>query len=114
MIVVGLLSFLIAIAVPTFYRARELSRMRSCQENLHKTDGAKEQYALERNAAPGTVIGWSDLVGVTSYLRKTPACPGSGTYSINPIGENPSCSLSAASEFPHTFEATPPGGGGTP
>ena len=109
MIVVAILGILVAIAVPNFYRARELSRMRACQENLNKIDGAKEQYALEANLGPGDPITFADLVGQTLYLRSTPVCPASGTYTVGNSNEDPACSLSTAAAFPHTFEIAPPG-----
>ena len=43
MIVVAIIGILIAIAVPGFIRAREVSRRNSCQENLTKIDGATSE-----------------------------------------------------------------------
>ncbi|MCC6546816.1 prepilin-type N-terminal cleavage/methylation domain-containing protein [Candidatus Sumerlaeota bacterium] len=109
MIVVAILGIIIAIAIPTFFRSRELSRMRSCQENQAKIDGAKENWALDTRAAPDAEPQWSELVGVAAYIRKSPACPASGTYSINAVNEDPACSRSNEASFPHEFEISPPG-----
>ncbi len=98
--IAGLLA---AIAVPSFLRAREISERNACQENLAKIDGAKQQWALEYNQDVDAVPAWADLVGNSKYLRTTPACPGEGDYTINPVGENPECSLKDQQSFPHTF-----------
>ncbi|MBI1785105.1 prepilin-type N-terminal cleavage/methylation domain-containing protein [Candidatus Sumerlaeota bacterium] len=94
MIVVAIIGILIAIAVPGFIRARAQSRMRSCQENLTKIDGAKEQWALENNKAPGASVNQSDLIktGGAGYLKNMPNEPSGGSYSINAVGEDPTCS----------------------
>lgn len=104
MTVVALIGFIIAIAIPTFFRSRELSRKRACQENQQKVDGAKQAWALEARAPRTATPTWTDLVGNTRYLRSSPRCPASGTYTINAIFENPACSLSAQTNYPHTFE----------
>jgi hypothetical protein len=95
-----------AIAVPSFLRAREFSQRNACQENQAKIDAAKQQWALETNAASDAVPTWEDLVGEELYLRRTPVCPTGGTYAINGIDSNPSCSHSDAGYDPayyHTF-----------
>lgn len=94
MIVVAIIGILIAIAVPGFIRARSQSRMRACQENLVKIDGSKEQYALENNSGPGATVAWSNLVqaGGTGYMKNTPVEPSGGSYTINNVGTDPTCS----------------------
>lgn len=94
MIVVAIIGILIAIAVPGFIRARSMSRMRSCQENLTKIDGAKEQWALECNKAPGATVVESDIVeaGGKGYLKSMPIEPSGGSYTINAVGTDPDCS----------------------
>lgn len=96
MIVVAIIGIIIAIAIPGFLRAREISRSRACQENLHKIEGAKEQYALEANLPATATPTWGGLVGDTLYIKRTPICPGggsdgSGIYSINSLADSPTC-----------------------
>ena len=93
MIVVAIIGILIAIAVPGFVRAREQSRNRACQENLTKIDGAKEQWALETNAAAGDAVASTDLVGADLYIKRDPVCPASGTYTYGNVGVDPTCSI---------------------
>jgi prepilin-type N-terminal cleavage/methylation domain-containing protein len=94
MIVFGIFSIILAIAVPTWLRQRENSRSSACQENLAKIDGAKEIYAYEHRLTNGASIQMSDLVEPdrSGYLRYEPHCPAGGVYALNPIGTAPSCS----------------------
>lgn len=95
MIVVGILGIILAIAAPTWLQQRQLSRWRACQENLSKIDGAKEQWAMERNRPMTATPAWSDLVPADGlgYLKLRPSCPGGGTYSINSMALAASCSV---------------------
>ena len=97
MIVVAIIGIIIAIAIPGFMRAREVSRATSCQENLIKIEGAVDGYALEYDLTDGTVLsgGWDVLVSKTLYLKKTPRCRGGGTYvTAFTVGTAPTCSYS--------------------
>ena len=115
MIVVAIIGILIAIAVPGFIRAREISRRNSCQENLTKIDGAKTTWALEQNKAGSDTPTWDDLVtGQTGYLRFKPVCPlddakDGSTYGIEDVNTVPTCTQGEG-EFSHTFPV--PGAGG--
>ena len=101
LIVVAIIGILLAIAVPSFMRARETARAKACQENLQKIDSAKEQWALENNLSNGYSTGLSDdswlddsnIVGPNGYIKKKPICPAGGTYTVNPIGSDPVCSI---------------------
>jgi prepilin-type N-terminal cleavage/methylation domain-containing protein len=120
MIVVAIIGILIAIAVPGFIRAREVSRKNSCQENLTKIDGAKSAWALEMHQ-PGTAVPtWDDLLGLntpsnTGFLRFVPVCPldatrTGATYTINEVDIAPTCDQGVG-EFVHTFPIPNAGGG---
>ncbi len=104
MIVVAIIGILIAIAVPSFLRAREISRRNACQENQSKIDGAKQQWALEEGAGASASPSWANLVGNDLYIRKSPDCPADGVYAIGDMVTDPSCTLSANNNgFEHTF-----------
>ena len=102
MIVVAIIGILIAIAVPGFVQARTTSRMRACQENLHKIDGAKEQWALEENKNVGDTPTQAELAPTdgTGYIRRWPTCPAAGTYTIGAVGAEPTCSVAGHSLTP--------------
>lgn len=95
MVVLFIMSMIVAIAAPAWLRARSQSRMKTCQENLSKIDGAKEQWALEHKKLPNTAVAPSDLVEgpITSgYMKFFPLEPSGGSYTINVVGVDPVCS----------------------
>lgn len=94
MIVVLIIGILMAIAVPNFIQARSTSRKNSCIANLKQIDSAKEQFAMEAKLDTGATVNWADLT--PTYMKAQPTCPGGGTYTIDVVGTNPSCSLSAS------------------
>ncbi len=107
MIVVLIIGILLAIAVPNFVRARESARSKACIDNLKQIDSAKEQYAMDSKIATGTAISdFTNLVGATNYIKSTPVCPSNGTYTVNPVGTSPACSIGAntgATYAPHVL-----------
>jgi prepilin-type N-terminal cleavage/methylation domain-containing protein len=92
MIVVAIIGIIIAIAIPGFMRAREVSRSTSCQENLVKIEGSVDQFAVEYDLTDGATADWANLVGKTLYLKKTPRCRGGGSYGGTfTVGTTPLC-----------------------
>ena len=87
--VVGMLA---AIAIPNFVRARTTAQMNACINNLHMMDGAKQQWALENKKSPTDTPTQSD---VAPYLPNSqlPICPAGGTYMINAVGKDPTCTI---------------------
>ena len=91
MIVVLIIGILLAIAVPNFIKARESSRAKSCVANLKQIDSGKEQWAMDNKKTSADTPTETDLYGADKYVKSTPACPSSGTYSIGAIGTAPEC-----------------------
>lgn len=83
---------LAAIAIPNFVKAREKAQMNACINNLRQIDGAKEQWAIENNKKSGDMPTGEQLWGAGGYIRAKPKCPAGGTYTINAVGTNPTCS----------------------
>jgi len=89
MIVVAIIGLLAAIAIPNLVKARSISRMNSCGNNLRLLDHAVEQAALEENLTTG---------GTTTrhleYIKggALPTCPSGGAYTVGAVGANSSCS----------------------
>lgn len=115
---------LVAIAVPGFMRAREVSRRNNCQATLVQLDGALTQYMLANNLSdvesaalalgpssqntPGDSTWQGTLVGQGGYYRGLPTCPAGGVYVIDPTATHPmACSLSTRGDvnpaFWHTY-----------
>lgn len=98
MIVVLIIGILLSIAVPNFVKTRETTRAKSCIENLHKIQGAKEMWAMDNNMpAASPVNPDNDLV--PSYLRKMPECPSGGAYAVGAVSVLPTCSTGS----PHSL-----------
>lgn len=93
MIVVLIIGILMTVAVPNFITARASSRRSSCVANLKEIDSLKEQFAMETRQEDGDPVTWANLV--PTFMKAQPGCPGGGSYTINPVGTNPDCTLSA-------------------
>jgi len=93
MIVVAIIGLLAAIAIPNFVRGRNTAQKNSCINNLRQIDGAKQQWALE-NRQVDTATPTSDDVKVYLKNNAFPTCPGNGTYTVNAVNTDPTCSLS--------------------
>jgi prepilin-type N-terminal cleavage/methylation domain-containing protein len=91
MIVVLIIGILMAIAVPNFIQARQSSRKSSCIANLKQMDAGKEQYAMDAKLDSGATVSWANLT--PTYMKSQPTCPSGGTYTINTVGANPTCSI---------------------
>lgn len=116
MIVMAILGIIIAIAMPAYIRAREVSRARACQANLAKIDGAIKWYAGEQKLDREDPVNLDDLVmeNATGYLRSVPRCPSNGEYVLTIVGETPVCTIGAnqaAPYAPHQIETPVPNQG---
>jgi hypothetical protein len=65
----------------------------ACINNLRQIDAAKQQWALDKNKNAAAVPTITDLA---SYFKDgvLPTCPSGGTYTLNAVGELPTCSIS--------------------
>ncbi len=90
MIVVAIIGLLAAIAIPSFIKARSESQKNACINNLRQIDAAKEQWALANKKVTGDAIVQAE---VDAYIKKTPACPASGTYTYGAVSTDPTCSV---------------------
>ena len=105
MIVVLIIGILLNIALPSFITARNSSRSRACIANLKEIDSAKQQYIIDQKLASNYAFGtnWSYLT--PTYIRKQPACPANGVYTINDGTTNPSCNYATVGngDVPHSL-----------
>jgi len=108
MIVVLIIGILLAIAIPNFVTARNSSRARACIANLKEIDSAKQQWIMDNKAASNYVFtdtnsSMPDLV--PTYMRKLPACPAAGSYTVGDGTTNPTCSyvMSGSYDIAHSL-----------
>jgi hypothetical protein len=92
--VILLLVVALFVAIPEYVKNHRLTASNySCINVLRQIDGAKEQWVLENKKSIGSPV---DSTGVLAYMigGKVLPCPEGGTYSFNPVGVAPSCSIS--------------------
>jgi TolA-binding protein len=70
----------------------EAGERNACINILREIDAAKQQWALEKNKPASAVPAAQDLL---PYFKDGvfPTCPSGGTYTLNAVGELPSCSV---------------------
>ena len=90
MLVILLISILLTIAVPTFLRARETSRVRVCVANLRQLQDAKERWSMENKKAGTDTPSRADL---STYIKTWPSCPSGGTYDLGTVAGRATCSV---------------------
>ena len=90
---IPVIAMMAAIAIPNFVKARDTAMRNGCINNLRQIDSAKQQWALENGKDEGATPTASDLDKYINVGFANLKCLKGGTYSINPVGETPSCSV---------------------
>ena len=87
-----LVPMMLAIAIPNFVKARDVSMQNACINNLRQIDAAKQQWALGNGKNPGDVPTAEDL---KPFFKNGvfPTCPAGGTYVIGAVSNAPTCSI---------------------
>jgi hypothetical protein len=84
----------LAMVVPNFVACRPspLTFRSACINNLLQINGAKEQWAADEKAEPGTAVVEAEIA---QYIKggALPQCPRGGKYTIGKVGELPRCSI---------------------
>ena len=94
LVVVGFLAFRTYLLRTMFPRAT--SSVNACINNLRQIDAAANQFALENRKTNGEAIRFP--YDLTPYIKlnaagKIPGCPMGGLYTINKVGDTPTCSI---------------------
>jgi prepilin-type N-terminal cleavage/methylation domain-containing protein len=90
MIVCGVVGIMASIALPNFLKARATVEQRSCIKNLRELDLTKQQWGFENKKAP-TAIPTIAEIQVYFGRNRMPACPTRGTYTLQRLDRNPTC-----------------------
>lgn len=89
-----LVPMMMAIAIPNFVKARDTAMRNGCINNLRQIDGAKELWAMENQKDADAVPTEADLDSVLKDKKMSELkCGKQGTYSINSVGQLPTCSV---------------------
>lgn len=94
MIVVAIIGLLMGVAIPSINQARKRATSTTCQSNLRTIKAAVQMWALDARKGDGAAVDTSAIV-ILLEGSNMPVCPGGGTYTINPVGAPPACSLAA-------------------
>jgi type II secretory pathway pseudopilin PulG len=86
MIVVAIIGLLVAIAVPNFIRAREMSQLNAIVNNLRVVEGAKDQWALENKKGTGDTPADTDIAAYMKNNTYPPTAVVGETYNLNAVG----------------------------
>jgi hypothetical protein len=90
---IPLIGMLAAIAIPNFVQARHGAMTNVCINNLRRIDGAKQTWALENKKDDSQTPSSEELDKYLDHGFNALVCPAGGRYSINPIGQKPTCSI---------------------
>ena len=90
MVVIAIIGLLSTIVYPAYARAREISMMQACINNLRQISNAKDAYAMDNN---NKTPDMTDLV--STYLARNPICPAGGTYLVGVLDINAGCNVSS-------------------
>jgi prepilin-type N-terminal cleavage/methylation domain-containing protein len=108
LIVIAIIGLLCAIAIPNYVKARANSQASACINNLRQIDGAVQQFAIENQKKVGDLVNYPN--DLTPYVKlnsssSIPTCPANGTYTVSPVGTEPSvlCSLGTTVSPPHSY-----------
>lgn len=104
MIVVSIIGLLVVIAIPNFFKNREVAQRNTCISNLRVIDTAKQLWGLETGQGNDAEPVEDDLVGFGLYLRKMPECPAGANYEFLTIGEWPMCDLNGGNDHVYVEE----------
>jgi hypothetical protein len=64
-----------------------------CMNNLHQIEMAKEMWAIDNAKETGDMPTQEEIFSYMGVTTEPLECPEGGTYSVNPLGENPTCSI---------------------
>jgi hypothetical protein len=74
---------------------RRRPKLSVCRLNLEGINTAKKMWANDGGKTTNDVPSWNDLQDFLAgqSLKGIPICPDGGSYSINRVGERPTCSI---------------------
>ena len=97
MIVVGIISLLAVIAIPSWVRARTTSQTNACINNLRQINAATQQWALDNRKGPSEPVSPEEIL---PYLKSAVVCPAGSsaatfgsTYRVITVADAPICRI---------------------
>jgi len=85
---------LLVIAIPNFIKARDIAQRNACISNLRQIAAAKQEWAQAQQKDAAAVPTEAELDAVLQGVKMADLkCPKEGDYTINPVSEDPACSI---------------------
>ena|SRR6188474_2840045 len=74
---------------------RRTAKISRCMDNLRKVQICKDLWAANESKTTNDVPSWDDLQFYfpQAWSNSTPKCPVGGSYKVNRVGEQPTCSI---------------------
>ncbi len=104
-ILLAILGIIAAIAIPSFVNARAKAQNNACMANLHQIETAKLTAIAAHDYGDGAEVPEGDVAEGLPGGMSALVCPAGGTYSIQPAGEEPACSVHGTIQHPATSGA---------
>ena len=98
MIVVIVLAVLCGIAIPAYVTSRTHTQAAACEENRSAFDQAKLLWMMDNGKTATDEVYFRDLL--PDYIETPPICPLKGTYFLNGLEGETTCTA-------HPFSANP-------
>ena len=107
-VMIPVIAMMAAIAIPNFVKARDTAQRNGCINYLRQIDSAKQQWALENAKDESAIPTGADLDKYIKVGFANLKCAKGGSYTINAVGERPTCSIDGH-ELPmlQPFQGTP-------
>ena len=99
MVVVLIIGILVAIAVPIFNAAKSSAQQKTCWDDERTVEGAYQAWQAAGNDGTSLTNYAGLLTALTpNYIKTTPSCPASGTYTATFTGgtNNPTVGISCS------------------
>jgi hypothetical protein len=91
----AVLALLLFLGVPNYLNRHRIIQRNVCRAQLQAIADAEARWANETQARRGDVAPADALLRHLKHGRM-PSCPAGGTYTVNPAGTPPACSLGPA------------------
>ena len=100
MIVLVIVSIVIAITIPNYFKLSDTSKKNVCIANMRLISVAVGQWALDNNVSAGVIpsAGQENDIYADYIKGGRPRCPSGGVYTIQPVGGAPAVRCSRESE----------------
>ncbi len=81
------------ISMPAVVRARDTARSAQCMNNLSQIETAKAMAAEDNQLKEGDPVPDDKLAKYVTFGSGGLTCAKDGTYTVNPVGQEPECSV---------------------